>query len=86
MAQDRDDEIRARAHAIWEEQGKPHGHDALHWDQATRELNGNAVPEDSAEEEADAAISVVESAKAATARKVRGTPKPATTKTPKAPG
>ncbi|HEX7820426.1 MAG TPA: DUF2934 domain-containing protein [Sphingobium sp.] len=69
MAQDREEQIRARAHALWEAEGKPHGKDALHWDQATREIAGDDRFTDVAEEEADAAIEVVESAKAAVARK-----------------
>ena len=29
--------ISKRAYAIWEEAGRPHGHDNDHWDQAVRE-------------------------------------------------
>ena len=37
--------IRQRAHAIWEAQGKPDGHDLEHWEQAVRELrNGSSTP------------------------------------------
>ncbi len=71
---DREEQIRARAHALWEAEGKPHGKDALHWDQAARELSEPEIQNDEtftdlAEEQADAAIEVVESAKAAVARK-----------------
>jgi hypothetical protein len=30
--------IRARAHQIWEDKGRPEGREKEHWDQATREL------------------------------------------------
>lgn len=69
MADDREDQIRRRAHEIWEAEGKPHGRDRLHWDQAAEELAGG----DSAEVQAEAAIDVVEDAKKAIARK-RKTP------------
>ncbi|QRM57388.1 DUF2934 domain-containing protein [Sinorhizobium sp. BG8] len=29
--------IRKRAYAIWEAEGRPHGRDAQHWEQASRE-------------------------------------------------
>lgn len=29
--------ISKRAYSIWEEVGRPHGHDAEHWQQATQE-------------------------------------------------
>ncbi|MDW6022978.1 DUF2934 domain-containing protein [Mesorhizobium sp. BAC0120] len=38
MAAHKEERIRQRAHAIWEREGKPHGSDARHWDQATREI------------------------------------------------
>ena len=39
MATDRQERIRHRAHEIWEKQGRPHGADYQHWDQATREID-----------------------------------------------
>jgi hypothetical protein len=36
---DRHHRIRQRAHAIWEAQGRPHGLDREHWDQATRDID-----------------------------------------------
>lgn len=39
MTDDRHNRIRVRAHAIWEAQGRPHGADRQHWDQATREID-----------------------------------------------
>lgn len=60
--EDREEKIRARAHAIWEAEGKPHGHDRLHWDQAIADIDGE-TPADEAETAAESAIEVVESAK-----------------------
>lgn len=39
MSEDREHRIRKRAHAIWESQGRPHGSDREHWDQATKEID-----------------------------------------------
>lgn len=36
------EEIAARAHALWEEEGCPEGHDQEHWLAAERELQGAA--------------------------------------------
>lgn len=38
MASGRDEEVRKRAHEIWEQEGRPHGKDAEHWDRAEREV------------------------------------------------
>ncbi|HEX7006712.1 MAG TPA: DUF2934 domain-containing protein [Alphaproteobacteria bacterium] len=38
MTDGRDDEIRKRAHEIWEQEGRPDGRDKDHWDRAEREL------------------------------------------------
>ncbi|MDX3924247.1 MAG: DUF2934 domain-containing protein [Shinella sp.] len=48
MSDTRKEWISKRAYSIWEEQGKPHGRDAEHWEQATRErdeLERVALPE-----------------------------------------
>lgn len=34
----KDDEIRARAYQIWEQEGRPHGRQDEHWRQAAQEL------------------------------------------------
>lgn len=39
MTDDRQERIRLRAHAIWENQGRPHGQDRDHWNQAIREID-----------------------------------------------
>ena len=50
MRDDRNERIRARAHAIWEGEGRPEGRDAEHWHQAAAEVDaedrGGAAPED----------------------------------------
>jgi len=43
---DREARVRERAHQLWEQEGRPHGRDADHWDQAAREVDAedNAAP------------------------------------------
>jgi hypothetical protein len=38
MPQDRDQLIRDRAYHIWERDGRPHGREAAHWQQAVSEI------------------------------------------------
>jgi hypothetical protein len=38
MAFPTDDQIRSRAHQLWEQAGRPAGHDDEFWHQAEREL------------------------------------------------
>jgi Protein of unknown function (DUF2934) len=38
MNAEREEEIRARAHAIWEEEGRPEGKSEEHWQRACREI------------------------------------------------
>ncbi|MET0365321.1 MAG: DUF2934 domain-containing protein [Sphingobium sp.] len=75
MADDRDRQIRERAHALWEEEGKPHGKDLLHWDQATREIGGADEPQDQAEVQAEEAIEVIEEARTAKTAKAAKAPR-----------
>jgi hypothetical protein len=42
MDRDREEEIRMRAHRIWEQEGKPVGRDAEHWQKAMQELTGRS--------------------------------------------
>ncbi|ESW88789.1 DUF2934 domain-containing protein [Mesorhizobium sp. C280B] len=43
---DRQERIRQRAHAIWEQAGRPDGAHQQHWDQATAEIDAEtAAPE-----------------------------------------
>ena len=40
------EKIRVRAHQLWEQAGRPHGHDLEHWLQAEKEfLLNSAAPE-----------------------------------------
>jgi len=75
MALDREARIRARAHEIWEQEGRPAGEAKRHWDQATREI-------DAAEAEAGAGKKPAR-AKAGSAEKA---PKAATKRASKAAG
>ena len=52
MQHDVEQRIRERAHQIWEEEGRPHGRDREHWEQASREILGNQ-PADTARDEAE---------------------------------
>lgn len=40
MANETENQIRERAHAIWEEQGQPDGQADQHWQQAETEIIG----------------------------------------------
>lgn len=60
---DRDRRIRERAHALWEAEGRPHGKDVLHWDQATAEIDSMDLQVDDAEHDSESAIEVIEEAK-----------------------
>ncbi|WP_292509394.1 DUF2934 domain-containing protein [Mesorhizobium sp.] len=40
VTDDRQERIRRRAHAIWEQAGRPEGAHQQHWDQATAEVDG----------------------------------------------
>jgi len=41
MNRDKEEKIRQRAYEIWEREGRPHGHEAEHWEKATREIETN---------------------------------------------
>jgi hypothetical protein len=41
MEVEREDEVRARAHAIWEREGRPEGGAEQHWAQAEEELRAD---------------------------------------------
>jgi hypothetical protein len=47
MARDREARIRARAHEIWEKEGRPAGEEKRHWEQASREIDKEEVENDS---------------------------------------
>jgi Protein of unknown function (DUF2934) len=37
---EKEDRIRRRAHEIWEQEGRPEGREKHHWEQASREVEG----------------------------------------------
>jgi hypothetical protein len=39
MQDDREGRIRARAHIIWEQEGRSEGRDKQHWDRAAKEVD-----------------------------------------------
>ena len=39
MDHDRDQRVRARAHAIWEREGRPEGRETEHWQLASEEID-----------------------------------------------
>ena len=52
MTETRDEWIKKRAYALWEEEGHPTGRDSMHWEQARKEresLERSAASEDGTE-------------------------------------
>lgn len=48
---DKNERIRARAHQIWEAEGKPDGHEGTHWDRAELEImREDANPREASDE------------------------------------
>lgn len=43
MTEDIEERVRARAHLIWEREGRPEGREQEHWDQALAELAEEAA-------------------------------------------
>ena len=71
MADDREDRIRKRAHAIWEKEGHSHGSAQRHWEQATADIDAE-----------DSAASPPAKKAPAAARKPAAAKKPAAPKKP----
>ncbi|RVM13922.1 DUF2934 domain-containing protein [Sinorhizobium meliloti] len=44
MDNEREELIRRRAYAIWEQEGRPDGQHQRHWEQAAREMQGPEMP------------------------------------------
>ncbi|RVI30932.1 DUF2934 domain-containing protein [Sinorhizobium meliloti] len=44
MDNEREELIRRRAYAIWEQEGRPNGQHQRHWEQAAREMQGPEMP------------------------------------------
>ena len=53
MEVDREELIRERAHAIWEEEGRPEGKDRQHWARATAEVDATEAGGDAEVEAPD---------------------------------
>lgn len=52
MTETREEWIKKRAYALWEEEGHPTGRDSIHWEQAKKErekLEGSAASKDGKE-------------------------------------
>ena len=49
MDADKDERIKARAHQIWEDEGRPDGHHHDHWARAKREIDPDGVEAGGAE-------------------------------------
>jgi hypothetical protein len=78
MNEERTQRVRDRAHALWEQAGRPHGQDAEHWSQAEREIAAEEIAPSSAPEESAAGrggrkprMDVAEGADASKAKKGR---------------
>jgi hypothetical protein len=41
---DRETRVRARAHQLWEQEGRPSGREIDHWEQASREIDAEHSP------------------------------------------
>jgi hypothetical protein len=69
MAEHKDDWIRQRAYALWEEEGRPSGKDAAHWEQAAREhaAAGSKSVDSTSQKSAKSASKTPQSADAAPA-------------------
>ncbi len=50
MPDDREARIRERAHAIWEEEGRPVGKEREHWERAAKEVDAQSRSSDSGAE------------------------------------
>jgi hypothetical protein len=78
-----EERVRARAHEIWEQSGRPDGHHLAHWRQAEAEINGKAAPRAAAKPKAAAAKSKAAAARATERATAAAKPKAAAAK-PKA--
>jgi len=59
--------IKARAHEIWEREGRPDGREQAHWEQATKEIDAmqsvptsSGIPPDNEEEDGGEAIETLQ--------------------------
>lgn len=85
MLTSREEEIRARAYAIWEREGRPTGREKQHWEQARREIEAETpTPKNEAGSplEADPPSAAPARGKAAGKPATKRPRKPARPKTP----
>ena len=57
---DREEQIKARAHAIWEEEGRPDSRSSDHWERAEREIDSQAAQQGGNEESGAALASTAQ--------------------------
>ena len=50
-----EERVKARAHEIWEREGRPHGRHLAHWQQAEAEIAGEDAPKEAAPKQRAAA-------------------------------
>lgn len=55
---DREERIRRRAHEIWEREGRPHGREQEHWDQAVQEIEAEGSETERGPVEPDPVVDV----------------------------
>ncbi|MBB4576366.1 DUF2934 domain-containing protein [Rhizobium lentis] len=82
MAETREEWIKKRAYALWEEEGYPTGRDSIHWEQARHEceaLEGSAANGKEAKSKAKRAVTAPKSV--ATGAKTNGVVTPAPKRT-----
>jgi hypothetical protein len=72
MARDREARIRARAHEIWEKEGRPAGEEQRHWDEASREIDASEAEKGGKKTSPRKAASAEKAPKAATKRAAAG--------------
>ncbi|WP_210530475.1 DUF2934 domain-containing protein [Rubellimicrobium arenae] len=53
MTDDRESRIRARAYAIWEQEGRPHGRHEDHWNQASQDVGDELFRDEGATDSQD---------------------------------
>jgi Protein of unknown function (DUF2934) len=69
--------VAERAYSIWEEEGRPHGHDRAHWERAEKELGTPATVAGSAVDATPVAGKKPARARKSAAAETTETPKPA---------
>lgn len=84
MAETREEWIKKRAYALWEEEGYPTGRDSIHWEQARNErdaLEGSSASSNGKEAKPKVKRAVTATKRAAPAAKTNGVVTPAPKRT-----